>query len=385
MNSTPVWTFDSLRQDMSQTSPLSRRIDRERMPGSSLNSPDHPVPTSKPENLKRAMKQEDSPEIEIMSPPKKRKVEVIDLTQSDDELKLAPRTKWARTSLGLTGDDGTSVVLGCPTSSRAKLEGGLSGYARRDAGSRASRPPKPVLKECTICFDEYDIEVLPTHPHEGADQAHPPACYTCWESHLLAELERKPWDRLSCPTCSQVLSLPEIANLDVYFQHRIEPKIMDLATKAALTSDPDWVPCPSGTCQSGALMDGQGGGHIFTCQECQYRYCTSCQTPMHEDETCTTYQERLRREPEKQREEDESLKAVEKYSKACPKCATRLQKRNGCDHFTCGACKHEFCWLCFADYKGPTGITRVGNGAHNEGCMYLPGRLPTYDGPERGM
>jgi hypothetical protein len=33
-------------------------------------------------------------------------------------------------------------------------------------------------------------------------------------------------------------------------------------------------------------------------------------------------------------------------------------------------CKHEFCWQCFAPYKGPTGIWRAGNSAHQNTCPY---------------
>lgn len=168
---------------------------------------------------------------------------------------------------------------------------------------------------------------------------------------------------------------------------------MDKAAKSCLEQDPDWVDCPSGTCKSGALMTD---GHIFTCSECQYRYCFSCKVPMHEGEACSDYHERLRREPEKRREEELSLKKVEKVSKPCPGCTARIQKHNGCDHMTCKLCshlivpmltilgrrcKHEFCWICLADYGGPDGIHNRGNDAHLDSCKYAPGRLPNYRGP----
>ena len=34
---------------------------------------------------------------------------------------------------------------------------------------------------------------------------------------------------------------------------------------------------------------------------------------------------------------------------------------------TCLKCRHEFCWVCLADYKG---IRSRGNGAHNRGCKF---------------
>jgi hypothetical protein len=45
---------------------------------------------------------------------------------------------------------------------------------------------------------------------------------------------------------------------------------------------------------------------------------------------------------------------------------------------TCSRCKHEFCWLCDADYKG---IRRVGNTAHRETCRFHSANLSSL-GPE---
>ena len=107
---------------------------------------------------------------------------------------------------------------------------------------------------------------------------------------------------------------------------------MEKAAKAYLKTDADWVDCPSSSCKSGSLMVD---GHIFTCQECKYRYCFSCKVLMHEGETCTAYKKRMKRDKKHVKDEELSKKKVEKISKPCPKCGIRINKYTGCDHVTC--------------------------------------------------
>jgi TolA-binding protein len=39
-------------------------------------------------------------------------------------------------------------------------------------------------------------------------------------------------------------------------------------------------------------------------------------------------------------------------------------------------CTHEFCWLCFASYSGPTGNHNIGNSAHQAACTHFRANPP---------
>ena len=114
---------------------------------------------------------------------------------------------------------------------------------------------------------------------------------------------------------------------------------LDKAAKACYDSDEEFRVCPSADCSWGCLFSTKDDGNIFKCQLCKYRHCTTCDVPMHEDETCEEYKGHMAAESERKRLQDDqnsaSERKVDKISKPCPKCTTRLDKYDGCDHVTC--------------------------------------------------
>lgn len=79
---------------------------------------------------------------------------------------------------------------------------------------------------------------------------------------------------------------------------------------------------------------------VMTCNTCSARACVSCDRPMHDGETCTAYQARIK---DRLHEEDQALKAVRKFSRPCPGCARNIQKNGGCQNMNCSQCHTNFC------------------------------------------
>ncbi|PPJ56654.1 hypothetical protein CBER1_01785 [Cercospora berteroae] len=203
---------------------------------------------------------------------------------------------------------------------------------------------------------------LPVPPRKKGKLAFEECNLCCTEDkHFRQQLNVKDWDELSCVQCGTILTLEEYDEISFGIKDKdeISTTLQRKATESYLRQD---------------LGDD---GHIFTCPDCRARYCFDCEAPMHENMSCEEFLELpKKRNKEKAEEENLAAKTLKKHSKECPKCKARLQKISGCDHFTCTMCRHEFCWMCFAPYRGADGVTGPkGNAAHKSNCQYYSGRL----------
>jgi len=82
--------------------------------------------------------------------------------------------------------------------------------------------------------------------------------------------------------------------------------------------------CPSSTCEG--FLSTQ-----WNCGLCKLKVCKDCHEPKNDDHVC---------DPELV----ESIKAIRKEAKPCPKCASLISKIDGCDQMWCTQCKTAFSW-----------------------------------------
>ena len=106
-----------------------------------------------------------------------------------------------------------------------------------------------------------------------------------------------------------------------------------------------WCPAPNcdkvvraGPCVT-SVKCGPGG--------CGCAFCMKCGDEAHQPASC----ELLRQWQEKCQNESETANWILANTKRCPKCQTRIEKNQGCNHMSCSQCKHEFCWMCMGDWS----------------------------------
>jgi hypothetical protein len=65
----------------------------------------------------------------------------------------------------------------------------------------------------------------------------------------------------------------------------------------------------------------------------------------------------------RKREDEATQQEIARITKKCPKarCGNKIERNEGCGHFTCRKCQTEFCWSCKVIWKG-------GKALHLRGC-----------------
>ncbi|KAF2807483.1 uncharacterized protein BDZ99DRAFT_523095 [Mytilinidion resinicola] len=241
----------------------------------------------------------------------------------------------------------------------------------------------PKKRDCAVCAESYPIPDLPSLmncEHE------PQVCSDCYQGWIASELNSKSWKEIKCPEegCKQILNHAEVQE---YATPEVYAKFDALSAREALNDDPNFRWCRGPNCKSGQIHESDVSGNIFVCVDCGFKVCTVHEGVWHEGETCEEYDYRTsgRKEKDQKAQEEASAAEIAKITKKCPgkrgNCGWNIEKNDGCDHMTCTKCKHQFCWICMADYQP---IRDKGNSEHETDCKYHSSKLPTLP-PEQAV
>ena len=217
----------------------------------------------------------------------------------------------------------------------------------RNNPSKVAAAPVAKRKNCDICMDEdgfEDSEMI------GMPCGHE-FCETCWYGYIHNALEKGPaCVRETCPEagCSELITEEEVAKA----APDLLPKFENYQLRSFVETYGMTRWCPGPGCGQVALAPGSGGvfadaGGTAECTKCETCFCLKCGEEPHVPISCKD----LAAWQEKCRNESETANWILANTKQCPKCHSRIEKNQGCNHMTCRSCNHHFCWICMGDWS----------------------------------
>mmetsp|Transcript_22414 Transcript_22414/g.66451 ORF Transcript_22414/g.66451 Transcript_22414/m.66451 type:complete len:497 (-) Transcript_22414:348-1838(-) len=274
--------------------------------------------------------------------------------------------QWAKERLFETFyEDPDKVLKSCGVQARCRKDD-VGGGAKKPAAkappqsgrvtrsSIAAAAAASTKRQCEICYDEDGFG-----PDEmmGMPCGHD-FCLDCWRGFLEVALTNGPASvRTKCPQagCDELVTEEEVRKVAPDLLPSFEGfQLRSFVERNGLTR---W--CPGPGCERVAIGTGSGG--LFgdavgdaECDTCATTFCLRCGEEPHAPVTCRD----LVRWNEKCRNESETANWILANTKPCPKCSSRIEKNQGCNHMNCQQCKYEFCWICmgnWADHGANTG------------------------------
>uniref|UniRef100_A0A7S2SUQ6 RBR-type E3 ubiquitin transferase n=1 Tax=Rhizochromulina marina TaxID=1034831 RepID=A0A7S2SUQ6_9STRA len=235
-------------------------------------------------------------------------------------------------------------------------------------GIALPRAQAPVT--CRICF----VDV-------GPDEALASPCghffcSLCYREYLATKLEEGPAVVFTtCPEHKCTSLVPPELWAEAFAHQEQGVRMGNKLSKMTLdqfvgyNKRMRWCPAPN-CCK--IVMAGAGVTNV-RCHPggCNHAFCFKCGEEAHQPTAC----EELMSWTEKCQNESETANWILANTKRCPKCNTRIEKNQGCNHMTCSQCKYEFCWMCM----GPWTEHGANTGGYYKCNRYDPSSAPADD------
>lgn len=200
---------------------------------------------------------------------------------------------------------------------------------------------------CSICYDDLEMgddkKLAMPCGHEF--------CMDCWHDFCVNAIQEEGPSCVltTCPQsgCGEVLTEVEVAKAAPEFLQKFQTyQIRSYVECNTLTR---W--CPGKGCEQIACAANASAaeleGNVAHCNKCMTNFCIMCGEEPHSPCGCKD----LAKWNEKCRNESETANWILANTKSCPKCCSRIEKNQGCNHMTCQRCKYEFCWICMGDWN----------------------------------
>lgn len=206
-------------------------------------------------------------------------------------------------------------------------------------------PPNPK-GDCPICYDE-DVGNMLAMPCGHA------FCHECWYDFCDNAVKEGPvCVQTTCPQahCREVVTEEEMEKALGTGSPGLN-KFLSYQLRAFVESNALTRWCPGRGCERVACAEStsamEAEGNIAHCDHCHLSFCLVCGEEPHAPCPC----KELATWNEKCRNESETANWILANTKSCPKCVSRIEKNQGCNHMTCQRCRYEFCWICMGDWN----------------------------------
>jgi ariadne-1 len=212
----------------------------------------------------------------------------------------------------------------------------------RRCGNSVKAPPS---KNCAICYDE-ECDSMLAMPCGHA------FCHECWYDFCENSIQDGPVAvQTSCPQaqCREIVTEEEFEKALGTGSPALA-KFLTFQLRSFVESNALTRWCPGRGCERVACAESasamESEGNVAHCDHCRTHFCLVCGEEPHAPCGCRA----LATWNEKCRNESETANWILANTKSCPKCVSRIEKNQGCNHMTCQRCKFEFCWICMGDW-----------------------------------
>lgn len=261
----------------------------------------------------------------------------------------------------LSLDKGTSRLLlkAYSWNSKRLLEEFLDGRALQTIGleetdlslqqeSGITQAKHKTIPFCPICCEEYEVGFELACRHQ--------ACASCYRTYLLESLRAGDCFMVKCladPDCPLKLKAQDFETVgrDLLLTYNTK------AAKVFVENHPSsFKTCTRPGCDriielksSSAVLDLKD---IMVICSCGQDFCFKCKGGSHVPITCDLATKWL----EVSGETIRNQLWIVNNTKPCPKCETRIERTEGCNHMKCGNCHFEFCWMCMQEWAQHAGM-----------------------------
>eukprot|EP00347_Sterkiella_histriomuscorum_P018509 403345242 len=188
---------------------------------------------------------------------------------------------------------------------------------------------------CDICYDNYNFQ--DTFRFDCGHRY----CISCTRDQLRYQIQNASLDKLVCASqgCGQRVTEKQI---EFIFENETEiiEKLKRFSIQQALDRDPLVRQCTRNGCDGWTKAKSFNAGKV-SCDKCKQPICFQCRDEWH------GYFTSCQKNMEKKFQGWASNNINISF---CPKCKTKVEKVEGCNHMTCYFCRFQWCWICGGTY-----------------------------------